>query len=45
MDDTARLNELYRIILTLREEIKQMNIQLRALRREVKGGNKDGTEN
>lgn len=44
MDDSAKLKELSRLILSMKEEIKQMNIQLRALRKEVKGESVNGTE-
>ena len=44
MDEGIKLREIYRIILSMKEEIKQMNVQLRALRKEVKGERVSGTE-
>ncbi len=44
MDEAINLKEIYRMILSMKEEIKQMNIQLRALRKEVKGETVSGTE-
>lgn len=44
MDEGIKLREIYRIILSMKEEIKQMNVQLRALRKEVKGEKVSGTE-
>lgn len=44
MDEGIKLREIYRIIFSMKEEIKQMNVQLRALRKEVKGEKVSGTE-
>lgn len=44
MDEGIKLREIYRIILSMKEEISKMNVQLRALRKEVKGEKVSGTE-